>query len=64
MKLLKFEKNRDILSILSEIKGYSVKGNVIFYNGTEFARSYNKKNFYKYLESHGLDYKKIICKKL
>ncbi len=61
---LKFERGRDILSILSNAKGYSVKGNVIFYLGKEVARSYRKYGLYKYLESQGVDYKKIISKKL
>ncbi|PIX48884.1 MAG: hypothetical protein COZ53_02520 [Candidatus Altarchaeum sp. CG_4_8_14_3_um_filter_33_2054] len=61
---LKFEKGRDILSILSNAKGYSVKGNVIFYLGKEVARSYRKYGLYKYIESQGVDYKKIISKKL
>ena len=30
---LRFERGRDILSILSNAKGYSVKGNVIYYLG-------------------------------
>ena len=61
---LKFEKGRDILSILSNIKGYSIKGNVIFYFEKEVARSYRKYGLYKFLESQGIDYKKIISKKL
>jgi len=61
---LKFEKGRDILSILSNAKGYSVKNNVVYYLGKEVARSYRKNGLYKFLESQGVDYKKIISKKL
>jgi hypothetical protein len=61
---LNFEKGKDVLSILSKTKGYSVKGNIIFYNGKEVARSYRKYGLYKYLESRHVDYKKIISKKL
>ena len=61
---LKFERGKDILSILSNAKGYSVKGNVIYYLGKEVARSYRKYGLYKFLESQGVDYKKIISKKL
>jgi hypothetical protein len=61
---LKFEKGRDILSILRNTKGYSIKGNVIYYLGKEVARSYRKNGLYKFLESQGVDYKKIISKKL
>jgi len=61
---LRFERGRDILSILSNAKGYSVKGNIIYYLGKEVARSYRKNGLYKFLESQGVDYKKIISKKL
>jgi hypothetical protein len=61
---LKFERGKNILSILSNTKGYSVKGNVIYYLGKEVARSYRKNGLYKFLESQGVDYKKIISKKL
>src|SRR3989338_8232640 len=61
---LNFEKERDVLSLLKDAKGYSVKGAVIFYEGKEVARSYRKNSLYKYLESKGVDYKKIISKRL
>jgi|SRR3989344_2750264 len=61
---LNFEKRTDILSILREARGYSVRGNVIFYNGKEVARSYKKNGLYKYLESRGVNYKRIISKRL
>jgi hypothetical protein len=61
---LRFEKGRDILFILSNAKGYSVKGNIVYYLGKEVARSYRKNGLYKFLESQGVDYKKIISKKL
>ena len=61
---LKFERGKDILSILNDAEGYSVKGNIIFYLNKEAARSYRKYGLYKYLESQNIDYKKIISKKL
>lgn len=61
---IKFERGRDILSILSRTKEYSVKGNAISYLGKEVARSYRKYGLYKYLGSRGVDYKKIISKRL
>jgi hypothetical protein len=61
---LRFERDKDILSILSNTKGYSVKGNIIYYLGKEVARSYRKNGLYKFLESQGIDYRKIISKKL
>lgn len=61
---LKFERGRDILSILESTQGYSVKDNMIYYSDKEVARSYRKYGLYKYLESQGVDYKKIISKRL
>jgi len=61
---LKFERGKDILSILEHTEGYSVKDNIIYYSDKEVARSYRKYGLYKYLESQGVDYKKIISKRL
>lgn len=61
---LKFEKGRDIKSVIEKLEGYSVKGNTILYNGEEVARSYKKNALYVYLKSEGVDYKKILSKKL
>lgn len=61
---LNFERGKDILTILSKTRGYSVRGNVIYYKGEEVARSYRKYGLYKFLESQGVDYRKIISKKL
>lgn len=61
---LNFEKERDILVLLANTKGYSVKDNVIYYEGKEVARSYKKHGLYIYLKSCGVDYSKIISKKL
>ncbi|MFH1832679.1 MAG: hypothetical protein ABH816_00740 [Candidatus Levyibacteriota bacterium] len=61
---LKFEKRINILDFLSDQKGYSVKNNIIYFEGQEVAQSYAKNGLYKYLESRGVDYKKILSKKL
>ncbi len=61
---LNFEKETDILSLLATKAGYEVKDNVIFYEGKEVARNYRKNGLYKFLESKGVDYKKILSKKL
>jgi len=61
---LKFERGRDILSILENTESYSVKSNTIYYSGKEVAQSYRKYDLYRYLESQGVDYKKIISKRL
>ncbi len=61
---LNFEKEIDILELLSSKIGYEVKGSTIFFEGKEVARSLRKHGLYKYLEAQGLDYKKILSKKL
>ncbi len=61
---LKFERGGDILSILENTEGYSIKGNTVCYFGKEVAQSYRKYDLYRYLESQGVDYKKIISKRL
>lgn len=61
---LNFEKEKDILDLLSKTKGYSVKGHTIFYLGKEVARSYRKNSLYKFLESQGVKYSEILSKKL
>ncbi len=61
---LNFEKEIDILELLKNTKGYEVKGNVIFYDKKEVAKSVKKHGLYKFLETQGIDYKKILSKKL
>lgn len=61
---LNFEKERDILHILDKTRGYSVKGNVIYYLGKEVARSYRKYGLYKYLETRKVNWRKYVSKKL
>lgn len=61
---LNFEKERDVLHILSKAKGYSVKGNIIYFNGKEVARSYRKQGLYRYLDSQHVSWRKYISKRL
>lgn len=61
---LNFEKSSDILTLFARTPGYTIKDNVILYRGREVARSYRKNSFYKFLASQGVEYKKIISKKL
>ena len=62
---LKFERKIDILTLLSRTTGYTVQhGNTILYKGKEVAKSYRKNGLYKYLETQGVDYKKILSKKM
>lgn len=61
---LNFEREADILSLLKDKDGYSIKDNVIFYKSKEVARNYRKNSLYVYLASKGIDYKNYISKKL
>ncbi len=61
---LRFEKRVSILTLLASTKGYRVDGNTIYYNSEEVARSYAKNSLYAFLSSKGVDYSKIISKKL
>lgn len=61
---LKFERGRDVASLIKKLPGYSTKGNVIYYLSKEVARSYKKNSLYIYLHSQGINYKKFISKRL
>ncbi len=61
---LKFERKISILDLLSSQKGYEIKKNVIYFEGKEVARSYAKNGLYVFLKEQGVDYMKIISKKL
>jgi len=61
---LNFERGRDIISLVKDLPGYSVEGNVIFFERKELARSYMKNSLYRFLASKGIDYSKHISKKL
>lgn len=61
---LKFERRINILDFLSSKKGYSVKRNIIYYDGKEVARSYAKNGLYTFLKSKGVDYSTILSHKL
>jgi hypothetical protein len=61
---LNFENEKDILTLLNKTEGYSVKGNIIYYQGTEVARSYKKHEFYKFLGSQAINWKTIVSSRL
>jgi len=58
LQVWKFERERDVASLVKSLKGYSVKDNIIYYEGKEVARSYKKHSLYKYLSANGIDWKK------
>ncbi|MBY0533509.1 MAG: hypothetical protein K2P31_00900 [Rickettsiaceae bacterium] len=61
---LNFERQKDVLKLLSKTNGYSVKGHIISFNGKEVARSYRKNALYVFLQSQGVKYSDILSKKL
>lgn len=61
---LAFESRISITALLNRTKGYKVEDNVIFYKGREVARSYAKHGLYKLLAAKGVEYKKILSKRL
>src|SRR3989344_8527758 len=61
---LNFEKEADILDLLKKKKGYKIINNIIYYEGKEVAKNFKKNSLYKLLETKGIDYTKILSKKL
>ncbi len=61
---LNFEKKTDILSLLKTKKDYEVKNSIIYYKGKEVAKSFKKRALYRFLKSEGVDYEKILSKRL
>lgn len=59
-----FEGKTDLATFLNDQEGYEVSNEVVFYNGEEIARIFKKHGFYKYLKEVGVDWTKIISKKL
>lgn len=59
-----FEGKTDLATFLNNQEGYEVSNEVVFYNGEEIARIFKKHGFYKYLKKVGVDWTKIISKKL
>lgn len=61
---LNFEREKDMITLLSNTPGYSIKGHIILFEGKEVAYSYGKHSLYRFLESKGVDYASILSKKL
>ena len=61
---LYYEGKVDFLTFIEKQKNYSVNGNTILYKGKEAGLTFKKNGLYKYLESKGIDYKKIISKRI
>lgn len=62
---LRFEKNTDLKKALLQIRGITIKDLDVFNNGKFVGNILQKHNLYKnFLEKKGVDWKKIISKKL
>lgn len=66
---LNFEKKVDFLTLLTQIQGYTTKNHVsagveILFKGDIVARCFKKHEFYKYLASEGVDWNKLLSKRL
>ena len=61
---LHFEGKVDFLTFIKSQENYSVKGNIIFYKNEKVGSTFKKYGLYKFLEENGIDYKKIVSKRL
>lgn len=62
---LRFEKRKPLEEVIRSLPGYSIANDVVHFKGQEVARFYTKNKLYKnLLEPKGVDYKKLISKKL
>lgn len=61
---LVFEEKTDLATFLNSQNGYRVTDDVVFYNDEKVARIFKKHGFYRFLEEVGVDWTKIISKKL
>ncbi len=59
-----FEGKTDLATFLNNQSGYCVKEDIVSYNGEEVARIFKKHAFYRYLNEIGVEWEKIISKKL
>ncbi|MDE7322077.1 MAG: hypothetical protein K2N73_04995 [Lachnospiraceae bacterium] len=59
-----FEGKTDLSTFLSSQPGYCVNDGIVFYNDEKVARIFKKHSFYKYLKEIGVEWEKIISKKL
>lgn len=61
---LVFEGKTDLATFLNNQKGYSVKNNIVYYDNDEVAKIFKKEAFYRYLKEEGIDWRKIISRKI
>ncbi len=61
---LVFEGKVDLSTFLSQLPGYRLLGDLVFYNNEKVARVFKKHGFYDFLKELGIDWEKVISKKL
>lgn len=61
---LYFEGKVDFLTFIKNQENYSIKGREIFYKNKKVGLTFKKNGLYIYLEEKGIDYKKLISKRL
>ncbi len=61
---LVFEGKTDLTTFLNGLQGYSVVEGDVFYKSKKVARIFKKHGFYKYLKEVGVEWEKVISKKL
>ncbi|OON99257.1 MAG: hypothetical protein ATN35_01560 [Epulopiscium sp. Nele67-Bin004] len=59
-----FEGKTDLSTFLDTQEGYSVLNGDVFYHDEKVARIFKKYSFYKFLEELGIDWAKILSKRL
>lgn len=61
---LTFEEIVDLNKALDDLEEFEIKDNVIYKNEEPVAELHSKHEFYRYLESEGVDYEEIISRKI
>lgn len=61
---LVFEGKTDLATFLNKQKGYEVDGDTVNYKGKTVARIFKKHAFYRFLDELGIDWEKIISRKI
>jgi hypothetical protein len=62
---LKFESRINLKDVIRPLKGYNIAGDEVFFGATKVAELYQKNKIYKnLLEPRGINYAKVISKKL
>ena len=59
-----FEGRTDLGTFLSEQVGYEVDDGFVYYEGEEVARIFKKHGFYHFLDEIGIDWTRLISKKI